>query len=134
MKIPGWERHYFFKKRWIKVEKNKHWDKSNWDTFKTEGNTFYKDMVRAMLNELSPDSLAVQELVNKQYLLINPIMGFNKASYIKLADCIGKTLIFGNSVKFSPKITRVLVESMLVYAQHIDYLDCYPLMRSQYEN
>lgn len=101
---------------WGKI---KHWDKSNWDTFKTEGNTFYKDMVRAMLNELSPDSLAVQELVNKQYLLITPLWVFNKASYIKLADSYREDVNFRKFCEiFHPKLLEFLVESMLVYAQH----------------
>lgn len=100
-------------------EKIKHWDQSDWDTFKTEGNTFYKDMVEAILNELSPDSLEVQELVNKQYLLITPLWTFNKASYIKLAESYREDANFQNFCEiFHPKLLEFLVESMLVYAQH----------------
>jgi hypothetical protein len=76
-------------------------------------------MVKAMLNELSPDSLEVQELVNKQYLLITPLWTFNKASYIKLAESYREDANFREFCDiFHPKLLEFLVESMWVYAQH----------------
>jgi DNA-binding transcriptional MerR regulator len=100
-------------------EKIKYWEQSDWDNFKTEGNMYYKDMVEVMLNGLSPDSLEVQELVHKQYLLITPLWTFNKASYIKLAESYREDANFRKFCEiFHPKLLEFLVESMWVYAQH----------------
>ena len=100
-------------------DKIKQWDATDWDRFKTEGNTFYKDMVAAMLNELSPDSLEVQELINKQYLLITPLWTFNKTSYLKLAESYREDANFRKFCEmFHPELLEFMVESMCVYAQH----------------
>ena len=100
-------------------DKIKQWSAADWDRFKTEGNTFYKDMVEAMLNELSPDSLEVQALVNKQYLLITPLWTFNKASYLKLAESYREDANFRKFCDlFHPKLLEFLVEAMCVYAKH----------------
>ncbi len=100
---------------WAKI---KHWDQSDWDRFKTEGNTFYKDMVEAMLNELSPDSSAVQDLVNKQYLLITPLWTFNQASYLKLAESYREDANFRKFCDlFHPELLEFIVEAMCVYAR-----------------
>ena len=100
-------------------DKIKHWSAADWDKFKTEGNTFYKDMVESMLNGLSADSLEVQELVNRQYLLITPLWTFNRASYIKLAESYREDANFQKFCEmFHPELLEFLVESMCVYAQH----------------
>ena len=99
---------------WAKI---KHWDQSDWDQFKTEGNAFYKDMVEAMLHELSPDSSEVQELVNRQYLLITPLWIFNQASYLKLAESYRENVDYRKFCDlFHPKLLEFLVEAMCVYA------------------
>ena len=100
---------------WAKI---KHWDQSDWDRFKTEGNTFYKDMVEAMHSELSPDSSPVQDLVNKQYLLIAPLWTFNQASYIKLAESYREDANFRKFCDlFHPELLEFIVEAMCVYAR-----------------
>jgi len=99
---------------WAKM---KHWDQSDWDQFKTEGNAFYKDIVEAMLNDLSPDSSEVQELVNRQYLLITPLWTFNQSSYIKLAESYRENVQYREFCDlFHPRLLEFLVEAMCVYA------------------
>lgn len=101
---------------WDKIN---NWDQSDWDSFKTEGNAFYKDMVDLMLNDLSPASSEAQDLVKKQYLLITPLWTFNKESYIKLAESYREDANFRKFCDlFHPKLLEFLVEAMCVYALH----------------
>ena len=100
---------------WDKIQ---NWEQADWDNFKTEGNSFYKDMVDVMLNELSPASPEAQNLVNKQYLLITPLWTFNKASYLKLAESYREDVNFRKFCGlFHPKLLEFLVEAMCVYAK-----------------
>ncbi len=101
---------------WDKIEQ---WDATDWESFKTEGNAFYKNMVEVMLNELSPASLEAQDLVHKQYLLITPLWMFNKTSYLKLAESYREDANFRQFCDlFHPKLLEFLVEAMRVYAKN----------------
>jgi DNA-binding transcriptional MerR regulator len=100
---------------WNKI---KQWKQSDWDRFKTEGNKFYLNMTDAILNEYSAGSPHVQDLVNKQYLLISPLWTFNQASYIKLAKSYETDDNFQKFCGlFHPNLHGFLIESMCLYAK-----------------
>lgn len=100
-------------------EKISSWTQEDFDKFKGDGDTFYREMAAAIDANFKADSSHVQSLVHNFYLLIKPLWKFNQKSYLNLANAYKQDK---NFIKFCslyhPRLCEFIVEAMQYYAKN----------------
>tara|TARA_R110002126_G_scaffold239409_1_gene382629 strand:- start:55983 stop:56753 length:771 start_codon:yes stop_codon:yes gene_type:complete len=98
-------------------EKVKSWTQADWDQFKSKGDVFYQKMTEAIDTGLNPDTLEVQELVHKHYLLVKPLWSFNQSSYLNLSNAYRHDDNFKKfCALYDEQLLNFLVDAMEYYA------------------
>ncbi len=99
-------------------DKLKHWTQADWDSFKGNGDVFYRSMAEAIDSGLNAKSEKVQTLVHQHYLLIKPLWPFNQTSYLKLAAAYQEDENFKQFCElYHPELLGFIVDAMQVYAK-----------------
>ena len=102
-------------KSWDKI---KHWNKSDWDNYKQQGDAIYKEMVIVMHEKLPPSSAKAQDLIRKHYQLIKPFWTFDKTSFIGLANMYREHPDFGKFFDcYDPQLLEYVVKAMKIFAE-----------------
>ncbi len=99
--------------------KVKNWTKEQWLEHKRKADLIHDELVEAIQNNLSPDSLEVQKIIKKHYVLTTVFWTPNKASYIGLSQLYCSHPDF---VKFyediHPKLLNFMMDAMKTFAEN----------------
>ena len=96
----------------------RHWKKSNWESFKNDGDQLNQDLAQAMKSHLKPADIAVQALIQRHYDWVKNFWIPTKASYIGLADMYLDHPDYRDFYNnYHPNLVEYLVEAMRVFAE-----------------
>ena len=96
----------------------RHWKKSNWESFKSDGEQLNQDLAQAMSNHLKPADIIVQALIQRHYDWVKNFWTPTKTSYIRLAEMYLDHPDYRDFYnKYHPNLVEYLVDAMRVFAE-----------------
>ena len=91
--------------------------KDDWAKLNQESDTLYKELAQAVEKKLAPDSLEVQNLIGKHFLIIKRFWTPNQESYTSLGQLYTEHPDFRKHYEaYHPKLAQFLAEAMKAYA------------------
>lgn len=93
------------------------WKKSDWENFKTSGDTLNQALAKVVTEDLAVDSDVVQQLIQQHYDWVNNFWTPNRATYKGLGQMYldhPDYRIFYN--RYHPDLVEFLVEAMNIFA------------------
>lgn len=100
-------------------QKAAHWKKSNWESFKEEGEQLNQDLAAALNNHLKPNSSEVQALVQRHYTWVSNFWIPTKETYTGLSRMYLDHPDYRSFYsKYHPDLVEYLVEAMRFFAEN----------------
>lgn len=93
------------------------WDKEEWDPVKVEGDSIYKSLCDAICRGSSPESLDVQKIIQRHYVVQGRFFDLTKEVYLELANLYSEHPDFKKFFDpYHPMMVQFIGEAIKFYA------------------